>query len=146
MGKTKESARKRLRSTLAIITGVAFAGGIVIAVWSLKLPFPYWQSLFVSIPLLAEAFGSFGALFHWFDSWIIRSGRIIGMLQWIAGILGVMAIFDFVMRVRIPGGWIADGAAPIIFDSILILLFVLWMVASHFINETAREQNACEFC
>lgn len=136
------SARKNLKTVFWIIAVIASLGAITIGVWSSKLAFPYWQSLFITIPLVLEALGTAGINYHWF----IRAGRIVDTLQWVAGILGTLAIFDLVMRLMRRGAWMLDSGAPIIFDAILILLFVLWMVVSHLIHEDAIKRKVCDFC
>ena len=91
---------------------------------------------FVIMPFLVEAAGSFGLTQGWFNHWIIGKGKVMEILQWIAGVFGAAAIFDGVMRlfkkVNMP-----DNAYWFALDLIFLAVFFAWMAVSYSLNENA---------
>lgn len=141
--------RQKIKSVFWIIAGVAIAGVSYSTIF-LRLLFPDIKQMlmisgFVIFPLLIEGTGAVGLARNWFNSPIIRPGRVVNILQWVAGILGAVAIFDSVIRLLRRSPWMRS-TATLTLDGILILLFVLWMVASYLINKDAKERKICEFC
>lgn len=142
---------KKINRLFATIAGVATAAILFTIAGSLKLLYPDFSRLslaFVIIiaPLIIEALGAAGLIAHWFDRWILRPGKVINILQWIAGFLGVAGIFDIVMRMTRRAEWMVSGPLPFAVDTILILLFVLWLMVSYYINKDAKERKVCQFC
>lgn len=142
---------KKINRLFATIAGVATTATLFAIAGSFKFLYPDWAKLslaflIVVAPLALEALGAFGLIVHWFDMRALRPGRVIGILQWIAGFLGIAAIFDGVMRLTRRAAWMVSGPIPLSIDVILILLFVLWMVVSYYINKDVKERKVCQFC
>lgn len=100
----------------------------------------------VIIVMLLDAAVAFGLLFDWFKIGGLRPGKVINILQWLAGFFGAAAIFDIALRLMERATWMVFGAAPFILDGILIALFMLWMQISHIINKDMEKNKVCEFC
>lgn len=146
----EQSIRRQLDYVFCIITGVSLAGVVFVGQTAIKffnVDIGHTMLVFivVIIPLLLEAIGAFGLVEHWFDKVWLKAGKIIGFLQWIAGIFGAAAIFDGAMRLmkRIPA---VDNLYWFTLDTIFIILFFSWMIVSYLINEYACSSGKCEFC
>lgn len=151
MKNSPQQTRQKINYLFATIAGVATAATLFSIALSLRFLYPDFEKLglaflVVTAPLILEAIGAAGLIFHWFDTWVFRPGRVINILQWIAGLLGIAAIFDGVMRLTRRATWMLSGPLPLTVDAILILLFILWMVVSYYINKDAKERKVCQFC
>lgn len=147
----KNLPKQKINHLFAAIAGIATAATLFGIVGSIKFLYPDFARiglafLIVIMPLTFEAIGAIGLTFHWFDTWVLRPGRVINILQWIAGFLGIAAIFDGVMRLTRRAAWMVSGPIPLAVDAILVLLFVLWMVVSYYINKDTKERKICQFC
>lgn len=103
-------------------------------------------SIFVIAPLFIQSLGAAGLARSWFDHRKLRSGKIINILQWVAGIFGVLGIFDFTMRFMRKSSWMFDSPVTLVVDGILVATFILWLTISYFIEESAEKNKTCEFC
>lgn len=145
------TSQQKINYLFAAIAGVATAATLFGIAGSFKFLYPDFSRIGLAFlvvigPLALEAVGAAGLIFHWFDTWVFRPGKVINILQWIAGLLGIAAIFDGVMRLTRRAAWMISGPIPLAVDAILVLLFVLWMVVSYYINKDAKERKVCQFC
>ena len=144
-------ARERLNAVFFIIAGVAAIGAAYAARAAMPFAYPdisqvFWIALLFVVPLALIAFGALGLERHWFMRLHVRAGMALSILQWISGILGIIAIFDIVMRLTRRTSWMIESISPFVIDGILVLVFILWLFASHLINEDKKERKVCEFC
>lgn len=102
--------------------------------------------LFLILPLLVEAIGAVGLMMHWWNNSVIRPGRMINILQWIAGVFGIAAIFDVVMRFSRKSSWMFSDPTAVTLDVMLIMTFCLWMAVSHYIHEDSKQRKSCDYC
>lgn len=92
-------------------------------------------SIFVIAPLLIQSLGAVGLARSWFGHWKLQPGKIVNILQWVAGIFGVFGIFDFAMRFIRKSPWMFDSPGTIVADGILVAIFILWLMVSCSIEE-----------
>ncbi|MBI5413223.1 hypothetical protein HZA42_02625 [Candidatus Peregrinibacteria bacterium] len=102
--------------------------------------------LLVLIPLALQAFIAAGLLYHWFYRWDWHTGTIVDTVQWIAGIQGITALFDFIIRLMRRSPWMMSGYAPFAIDAAFVMIFVLWISISYVLNRHVNSGNECEFC
>lgn len=102
--------------------------------------------VFLVVPLMVEAIGTIGLMMHWWDNSRIRPGRMLDMLQWVAGVFGIAAIFDFVMRFTRKSTWMFSDPTAVTMDVMLILTFCLWLLVSHYIHQDSKQRKFCDFC
>ncbi|MEK7524085.1 MAG: hypothetical protein AAB588_03560 [Patescibacteria group bacterium] len=151
MHQNKNTLSLELCSIFSMITGVATAATLFVASNVIKLfssnPGQLTLAfLMVVLPLILQAVGSAGLLFHWYRAWRIHPGTVVDVLQWFAGFLGAAGIFDGMMRFFRHGAWMAQGPGPLAVDLILVLLFALWIIASYQMNRQMERTGKCDYC
>lgn len=142
---------KIFKVLFSLIGGISFAAALVILAGAIRVYVPDWQKIgwaavVVVFPLLVESFGAIGLVGNWFFRHRMRPGKVVNFLQWIAGIFGIAAIFDLVMRITRKSAWMVSGTEAFAVDAIFIVLFALWLVVSHYINKDVKERKVCQFC
>lgn len=146
-----DSREFALKYLFSFISGASGTAAIFALMSCVQVFYKEWVNLIVSIfiaviPLIIEAFGSFSLIFNRFVQWDFPADKVISVLQWIAGIFGLIAIFDLSMRLGHRSGWMMQQALPFTIDVLLILIFVLWLIVSYFVKETAHERGKCGLC
>lgn len=146
----EKTTKQKLNRLFYVIAGFAFAAAtavfwMTLSFFSTHRQIPFLFQL-LTIVLFAQSFSSIGLARHWFDHFFIRAGKIINILQWIAGFLAAASIFDLFMKFIHDRAQFFDASFAFVIDIILILLFVFWMAVSYYINKDVKERKVCEFC
>lgn len=102
--------------------------------------------LLVLIPLGLQVFAAAGLLYHWFYRWGWHAGSVVDIAQWIAGVQGITALFDSVIRLMRRSPWMMTGYAPFAIDAAFMALFALWLGVSYVLNKHVERGRKCEFC
>lgn len=134
------TAKQKLQSIFWIIVGVATAGStFILSVMRTEVGF------YFVVAEIFQALCALGLARRWFHTWTMRPGRVIHLVQWVAGITAGIAIFDVARRLigKIPA---INNELFFTADGIAILLFILWLVVSYFIQKDVKERKVCEFC
>lgn len=142
---------QKLNYLFSFIAGISLATALFITSTSIRLLRPDWTMVilafsFVVCPLFIEAFGAIGLVLKWFYFQKIHSGHVVNFLQWIAGILGIAAVFDFTVRFTRKSIWMMQDMTPFVVDIIFVFLFIAWMFVSYLISKDSRESGKCRFC
>jgi uncharacterized membrane protein len=146
----KNTAKQKLNRLFYFIAGFAFTAAMVAFWMALRFSsghqrIPFFLQI-LTLVLLAQGFGSFGLVRHWFDHFFVRAGKVIDILQWISGFLSVVSIFDLFMKFTSGQPLIFDAPLIFVLDVLFIILFIFWMAVSYFINKDVKERKVCEFC
>lgn len=113
---------------LLCIGGIAFANYAKDSVFFIFLIIPFTLQALASIALMGD--------------WIYLRKKLLEFMviffQWISGTIGLLAIFDALMRTTRKTTWMVDSKMFLIFDGVSAVLFVMWILAAHDVEGAKR--------